>query len=75
MSTTVLSIRIRRDLKEKMEKYKNINWREEIEQFIETKICELEKHAILDEIKELLKDLPLSTVPAWKLIREDRENR
>ncbi|RLG80033.1 MAG: hypothetical protein DRO40_11805 [Thermoprotei archaeon] len=75
MSTTVLSIRIRRDLKEKMEKYKNINWREEIEQFIETKIRELEKHAILDEIKELLKDLPLSTVPAWKLIREDRENR
>lgn len=75
MSTTVLSIRIRRELKEKMEKYKDVNWREEIERYIESRIRELEKQAILNEVKELLKDLPVSTLPAWKLIREDRDNR
>lgn len=75
MSTTVLSIRIRRELKEKMEKYKDVNWREEIERYIESRIRELEKQAILNEVKELLKDLPVSTLPAWKLIREDRDSR
>ncbi len=75
MSTAVLSIRIRRELKEKMTKYKDVNWREEIERYIESRICELEKQSVLSEVRRLLKDLPRSSIPAWKLIREDRDSR
>ncbi len=75
MSTTTLSIRIRKDLKEKMKKFKNIDWRREIEQFIEEKIRELELGEILNTIDNVLKDIPSSKEPAWKTIREIRESR
>lgn len=75
LSTTTLSIRIRKDLKEKMKKFKNIDWRREIEQFIEEKIRELELEEILNTIDNVLKDIPPSKEPAWKTIREMRESR
>jgi len=75
LSTTTLSIRIRKDLKEKMKKFKNIDWRREIEQFIEEKIRELELGEILNTIDNVLKDIPSSKEPAWKTIREIRESR
>ncbi len=75
MSTVVYSIRIKRELREKMKKYKSINWREEVEKFIENKIRELEKQSILEEIDRIVKNLPVSKIPAWKSIREDREKR
>ncbi|RLG79819.1 MAG: hypothetical protein DRO40_12150 [Thermoprotei archaeon] len=75
MSTMTLSIRIRKDLKEKMKKYKNIDWRKEIEQFIEEKIREFELGEILNAIDNVLKDIPPSKEPAWKTVREMRESR
>ncbi len=73
MSTT-LSIRIRRDLKEKMKKIK-IDWRREIEKFIEEKIKEVELKKILSEIDNVLKEIPKSEKPAWLTVREFRESR
>jgi len=75
LSTTTLSIRIRKDLKEKMKKFENIDWRREIEQFIEEKIKELELREILNTIDNVLKDISSSKEPAWKTIREMRETR
>ncbi len=39
--SAVLSIRIKKELKEKMSKY-DIDWRKEIEEFIERRIAEIE---------------------------------
>ncbi len=52
----VLSIRIRSDLKEKMKKYK-IDWRKEIEQFIENRIKELEAEEKKERIETLLESV------------------
>ena len=68
----VLSIRIRKELREMMKKV-DIDWRREIESFIESKIREYEKKKTLDNINELLRDTPTSERPAWIDIREDRE--
>ena len=75
MNTTTLSIRIKKDLKVKMKKFKNVDWRREIERFIEEKIRELELGEILSTIDNVLKDIPPSKEPAWKTIREMRESR
>ncbi len=75
MGTTTLSIRIRKELKERMEKLKEINWREEIERFIEAKIREVELRRIISAIDDALKNVSPSSEPAWKDIRESREGR
>lgn len=71
MQTETISMRIRRDLKEKMKKH-NVNWRKEIECFIERRIRELEFEEIINRINKVLSDIPPSEQPAWKQIREDR---
>jgi hypothetical protein len=61
----------RRDLEEGMKKH-NINWRREVEQFIERRIRELELEEVMSRINKALSDVPPSEQPAWKQIREDR---
>jgi len=73
MSTVTLSIRIRRELKEKMEKLKHIDWRREIEEFIERRIREEELRAVIETVENVLKGVAPSPEPAWKSIREFRE--
>jgi len=75
LSTCTLSIRIRKDLKKRMEMIKDIDWRSEIEAFIERRIKEIELKKVLDQINQTLKDVSPSTEPAWKTIREFREGR
>jgi len=70
--TETLSIRIRKDLKDKMRKVK-IDWRKEIEGFIESKIREIEAKEIIDYISSITASIPASSEPAWKSIREYRE--
>jgi len=73
--STVISIRIPKNLKEKMDRFKEINWSELIRGFIEEKIAQLELEETLKEIEEHLKDvleLPAGTVTRW--IRSDRES-
>jgi len=71
----VISIRIPKSLKDKMDKFNEINWSELIRKFIEEKIAELELEETLRGIEEHLKDvpeLPRGTVARW--IRSDRES-
>ena len=75
LGTATLSIRIRKDLKEKMKELREIDWRSEIERFIEEKIREVELSRILNDINDLLRDVEPSKEPAWRTIREMRELR
>lgn len=71
MSQDVISVRIPKRLREKVRKY-NVNWKEVVLEAIESKIRQLETEEVLRKIDELNKDLSPSKIPAWKLIREDR---
>ena len=54
--SAVLSIRIRKELREKMKKYQ-VDWRKEIEQFIENRIRELESEERKKKLVELLESM------------------
>ena len=69
----VLSVRIPKELKEKMREYSNVDWKRVIIESIEEKIKQLEAEKILKEIEEMNKGLEVSEIPAWKMIREDRD--
>lgn len=76
ITMSVVSVRVPRELKEKMRKYRDkINWSEEIRRFIENKILEAERENTLSKLEELIKQLP--TVPrgtASRYVREDRDS-
>lgn len=75
MTSEVLSIRIRRELKEKMREFGYVDWRKEIESFIERRLKELELERVIKTVERALEDVPVSSEPAWKAIREMREGR
>ncbi len=71
----VISIRIPKKLKEKMDKFKEINWSEEIRKFIEDKITQYEINKALKRIEEHLNEipeLPPGTIVRW--LKSDRES-
>jgi hypothetical protein len=72
---SVVSVRVPRELKEKMRKYRDkINWSEEIRRFIENKILEAERENTLSKLEELIKQLPsVSRGTAARYVREDRD--
>ena len=69
----VLSIRIPKELKEKMKEYSNVDWKKVLIEAIEEKIKQLEAEKLLKEIEKMNKELEVSEVPAWKSVREDRD--
>ncbi len=73
MSTVTLSIRIKRELREKMRQFSYIDWRSEIERFIEERIRREELRRVLEEIDRILSDVEPSSEPGWKTIREYRD--
>ena len=68
-----MSIRIRRELREKMREFKEVDWRREIEAFIERRLKELELERVLRAVEGALESVPPSSEPAWRAIRESRE--
>ena len=73
MRTETLSIRIRKDLKDKISKIKDVDWRREIELFIEKRVREVEISRTLSIIDKALSDVQVSREPAWRTIRELRD--
>jgi hypothetical protein len=65
MHTETLSIRIRKDLKDKISKIKEVDWRREIELFIERRVREIEISRTLNVIDKALSDVQVSKEPAW----------
>jgi cytochrome b involved in lipid metabolism len=69
----VISVRVPKDLKEKMKRYR-IDWSKEIRKFIEERIRVLELLEVLDDIEKRAKRRK-TKVNSVKLIRETREER
>ena len=73
----VVSFKVRREIKEKMIKYKGVvNWSEELRRFVEEKIKELEAKENFQLVMKELKTASWS-VPkgfASKSVREDRDS-
>ncbi len=73
----VVSFKIRKDLKRKMEKLKDrVNWSEELRRFVELKIKEMEAKESKERIREKLRKAPwsLQKGTSAKLVREDRDS-
>ncbi len=73
---SVVSFRVDRKIKEKMEKYKGrINWAEELRRFVEAKIRELEAEENLQRIINELEKMPFKTPSGFSRasVREDRD--
>ncbi len=68
----VISVRVSRELKEKMKKYR-VNWSSEIRRFIEDRIKTLEFLDLLDSIEDKARRRR-TMIDSTLLIREDREN-
>jgi len=72
--SSVICVRISRELKEKMRKFSNVNWSELIRSFIEETVSRLEAEELLSKIERDLEDipeLPAGTIARW--IRVDRD--
>jgi len=73
--SVVVSFRIPRNLKMRMEKFRQINWSDEIRKFLEERVRELELEELLERMRRDASDLPElpeGTVARW--IRSDRES-
>ncbi|MDE1822759.1 MAG: hypothetical protein KGI00_01695 [Candidatus Micrarchaeota archaeon] len=69
----IVTIRVSKELKELMNKY-DINWSEELREYIEAKMKSFRLHGLL---KGIVKDAQKIKVKgdSTKLIREDRDSR
>ena len=66
-------MRVPKELKEKMKRYK-VDWKKVIIAAIEEKLRQLEAEEALRELDELNRVLPVAGLPSWRLIREDRDS-
>ncbi len=73
MASEVISIRVPRELREKMRRY-NVDWAEEIRRFLERRVRSLEALEVLQEIEEAARGRRVR-VDSTLLIRETREER
>jgi hypothetical protein len=74
--STVLSIRISKDVKRRMDELRDVvNWNDEIKRFLEARVDELYRRKIIEEVRrvvELLPEMPRGSVT--KYVREDRDS-
>ncbi len=72
--TEVVSIRVPKELKERMRRLRGVNWSELIRRFIEEAVSRYEAEEVIRKVEEDLKnipELPPGTVSRW--LRIDRE--
>ena len=76
----VVSFKVRREVKEKMRRYRGVvNWSEELRRFVEERIRELEAREELESVEQVLEELDRSSwsVPkgfSARSVREDRDS-
>jgi hypothetical protein len=74
--STVLSIRISKDVKRRMDELRDVvDWNDEIKRFLEARVDELYRRKIIEEVRrvvELLPEMPRCSVT--KYVREDRDS-
>jgi len=69
----VFTVRIPRELRERMRRYQ-VNWSEEIREFIERRVRQLELAGTLEEVEAKARGRRTS-VDSTALVREDRDSR
>ncbi len=74
--SVVISVRIPRRLKEKMDSLSDmVNWSEEIREFLEKRVEELRKRKVLEEVRRVIEQLPETPKgTAARYVREDRDS-
>ena len=74
--SVVISVRIPRRLKERMDELSDVvNWSEEIRKFLEERVRELYRRMVLKEVRKVIEQLP--EVPRGTIteyVREDRDS-
>ncbi|MDK2384350.1 MAG: VapB-type antitoxin [Candidatus Korarchaeota archaeon] len=71
--SSVVTVRVPRELKEKMKKLK-VNWSKEIRKYIEERVRDYELLEIIDKARKEARKRKIKTDSA-RIIREDRESR
>lgn len=74
---SVVSFKVRREVREKMEKYKDrIRWAEELRRFVEEKIRMLEAEENIKKVVEELEKMPIGAPKGFSAtsVREDRDS-
>jgi len=74
---SVVSFKVRREVKEKMIKYRSrVNWAEELRRFVEEKIREVEAEENIERVIEELEKIPVSAPRGFSQssVREDRDS-
>jgi len=74
---SIFSVRARRELKEKMERYRErVDWPEEVQRFVELRVKELEAEENFERILEELKRASWSVPRGFsaRSVREDRDS-
>ena len=74
--SSVVSFKVKREIKEKMERFKDrVNWAEELRRFVEERIRELETEENMKRVIEELEKIPISAPKGFSVnsVREDRD--
>ena len=74
---SVVSFKVRREVKEKMEKYRDrVNWAEELRRFVEERIRQLEAEENMRRVIEELEKIPIQAPSGFSKtsVREDRDS-
>ena len=74
---SVVSFKVRKDVKERMEKYKDrVNWAEELRMFVESRLREIEAEENIRKVVEELEKLPVESPKGFSSssVREDRDS-
>lgn len=71
----ILSIRIPKELKDKLKKLNEVNWRDEIVLFLTERVRYYEKLKVMKEVREILDKIPKAEPgTASQYVREDRDS-
>ena len=73
--SAVLSIRLPRELKERMKELRDVDWRKEIVSFLTERVKYYERLRIIKEVREVINKVPeIEPGTASKYVREDRDS-
>ena len=75
MMSVVVSFRVSRELKKKMDVFHDVNWSEELRSFVERRVRELEQLKMIEKLEETIKGMPTtSRGTGSRYVREDRDS-
>jgi len=74
---SVVSFKVKKEVKEKMEKYRDrVSWAEELRNFVEERIRMLEAEENIKKVVEELEKMPIETPRGFSVasVRKDRDS-